>query len=438
MQEHPVLSQVALGYSPMIDRQRNVVATRLTVFPQQPDSTPDPAALLRALAEVWPETSGEPDNQPLSLSPRPLNPGAVSQRGALAAAAVKPPVSLNLAGEGLLRAVMAAIGQGSSPQLMIEVPAFMAGDAAHAAALHELHRAGSTLLIKGRPLSPLTPEVLALFSHSIVEADDDRRSAAPPPGAARQVTTVQAGARSSADIEAAFTRGAVAVLGWPFGGPDDAPPKPAGRSAVPTDVKVVMELINGVDREAPVGQLEAILKRDPTLAFRLMRYLNSPAFGLRVEINSFGHALMMLGYQRLKRWLSLLLASSAKGVNARPVMYAAVRRGLLMEELARDQGDAEMRGEMFICGVFSLLDRLLQQPFSELLSSLPVPDRVQQALRNDAGDGGPYMPYLQLVQAIEQESLFDIREHAETLMLGTAAVNRALLLALRAGRQLDT
>lgn len=443
MQEHPVLGQVALGYSPMIDRQRNVVATRLTVFPNQPDSAPDPAALLRALAEVWPDAT-EQASQPLSFSsPRPLNPGAVSQRAAQAAAAVKPPVSLNLAGEGLLREVMGAIGQGSSPQLMIEVPAFMAGDSAHAAVLHQLHRAGSTLLIKGRPLTPLTPEVLALFSHSIVEAGDDRRSAAPPPqGATRNVTTVQAGARSSADIEAAFNRGAVAVLGWPW---DDAPPKPAGRSAVPTDVKVVMELINGVDREAPVSQLEAVLKRDPTLAFRLMRYLNSAAFGLSVEINSFGHALMMLGYQRLKRWLALLLASSAKGVNAQPVMYAALRRGLLMEELCRDNGpgqnDSEMRGEMFICGVFSLLDRLLQQPFSELLTSLPVPERVQQALRhdgNDGGEGGPYLPYLQLVRAIEQESLFDIREHSETLMLGTAAVNRALLLALRAGRQLDT
>jgi len=58
-----------------------------------------------------------------------------------------------------------------------------------------------------------------------------------------------------------------------------------------------------------------------------------------VEINSFGHALMMLGYQRLKRWLALLLASSAKGSNAKPTMYAAVRRGLLMEELAREHGD---------------------------------------------------------------------------------------------------
>ena len=48
-------------------------------------------------------------------------------------------------------------------------------------------------------------------------------------------------------------------------------------------------------------------------------------------------------------------------------MFASVRRGLLMEELARHIGDQEMRNELFICGVFSLLDRLFQQPLAELL-----------------------------------------------------------------------
>jgi len=37
MNEHPILGQVVLGYSPMIDRQRTVTATRLTVFPVRPD-----------------------------------------------------------------------------------------------------------------------------------------------------------------------------------------------------------------------------------------------------------------------------------------------------------------------------------------------------------------------------------------------------------------
>lgn len=427
MQEHPVLGQVALGYTPMINRQREVVATRLTVFPERPDAVPDAGALLAALQEVWPAADADAAaQQPLKLSPRPLDPSA---RGARAPGA-RPPVTLNLAGEGLLRGVMAA---NPTTQFMIEVPAFMASDAAIAAQLQQLHAAGNLLMIKGRPLQPLPPEVLALFSHSVVEMGEDRRTgeATPEVAALRKITTVQAGARTSEEVEASFQRGAVAVLGWPM---DDAPPKPSARGSVPSDVNTVMTLISGVERERPVAELEAVLKRDPALAFRLMRYLNSPAFGLSVEINSFGHALMMLGYQRLKRWLALLLASSAKGVNATPVMYAAVRRGLLMEELGREQGDAEMRGEMFICGVFSLLDRLLQQPFAELLPNVPVPERVAQALR---GEGGPYQPYLELVRAMEQESIYDTRERAEALMLGPSTVNRAVLVALRAARQLD-
>jgi c-di-GMP phosphodiesterase len=424
MFDHPVLGQVALGYSPIIDRQRAVVATRLTVFPERPDAALDAAALLQALQEVWPAPAGSAE---LQLTLRPLQP-----RGEPAAAAVAfTPVSLNLAGEGLLDAVMRAT---PPPHLMLEVPAFMATEPAHAPALQALKAAGAVLLIKGRPLVPVAPELLACFSHAIVDASEDRRgSAAPQPGV-RQVSTVQAGVRTTAAADQAFQRGAVAVLGWPF---DDALPAAAARGKVATDIQVVMELIQGVDREEPVQKLEGVLKRDPTLAFRLLRYLNSPAFGLSAEVNSFGHAIMMLGYARLKRWLALLLASSSKGANAKPLMFAAVRRGLLMEELGRTQSDAEMRGEMFICGVFSMLDQLLQQPMAELLKSVPVPERVRQTLLADEPGGGAYGPYLQLARAVESESVFDIRECTERLLLGPGDVNRAVLAALRQARQLD-
>jgi c-di-GMP phosphodiesterase len=421
MQEHPILAQVMLGYSPMIDRQRAVIATRLTIFPERPDATPDAGALLAALADVWPAPVGIQAPK-LALNLRPLDPAAVKARSA---AAALQPLALNIAGEALLQAVMAA---QPAPHLMLEVPAFMAGDPQHAAALLALRDAGSTLLIKGRPLSELPRELLPCFSHSIVELDEERRVGQAPPPHARDISTVQSGVRTLAQVDQAFQRGAIATLGWPI---DDVVAKPAGRAVVPPDVQVVLELISGVEREEPVPRLEAVLKKDPTLAFRLMRYLNSPAFGLSVEINSFGHALMMLGYQRLKRWLALLLASSAKDANAKPVMFAAVRRGLLMEELGRNAGDAEMRGEMFICGVFSLLDHLLRQPFTELFKSVPVAQRVQQALLDDSG---PFHPYLELVRAIEQESLFDMRERADQLFMTPVEVNRALLAALAAAR----
>ena len=401
MTDHPVLAQVVLGYSPMIDRQRAVVATRLTVFPATPEALPNAAELLQALLAVWPG-----DGAP-----------------------AKPVLSLNLAGEHLLRDAMAA-AQG--PGVMIEVPAFMAGDPAHAPALQRLHAAGTSLLLKGRPLAPLPPDLLALFNHCVIEPDEERRHGAAPEGAAaRRIDTVVAGLRSGPDFDAAFQRGAAAAFGWPW---DENDPPPVSRGKQPSDIQTVLALISGVDKELPVSQLEAVLRRDPTLAYRLMRYLNSPAFGLRVEVNSLDHALRMLGYQRLKRWLAVLLASSAQGSHARPLMFAAVRRGLLMEELGGDKGDAELRGEMFICGVFSLLDRLLQQPFAELLPSLPVPERVQQALN---GGAGPHQPFLDLVRAIEGEALYDIRERAEVLMMGPATVNRALLKALHAARELD-
>jgi c-di-GMP phosphodiesterase len=143
---------------------------------------------------------------------------------------------------------------------------------------------------------------------------------------------------------------------------------------------------------------------------------------------------MMLGYQRLKRWLALLLATASKDVNLKPVMFAAVRRGLLMEELVRNSGDEEMRSEMFICGVFSLLDRMFQQPFAKLLDSIPVPERVRQALVERAG---PFHPFIRLVEAIEGEALFELREAADTLMMSVSEVNRAELRALMAATELD-
>jgi EAL and modified HD-GYP domain-containing signal transduction protein len=219
------------------------------------------------------------------------------------------------------------------------------------------------------------------------------------------------------------------VLGWPVEGTLGGGGKAAG-----ADLAVVTELIRRVDAGDSLDRLEAVLKNDPQLAFRLMRYINSAAFGLSVEISSFQHALMLLGYQKLKRWLALLLVSSSKAPDMKPAMFAAVRRGLVMEELSRGNADDTMRSELFICGVFSLLDRMLGQSFAELFESVPVSDTVRQALVDDAG---PYAPYLTLARALEQGVRSDIRDAADAAFLGLAEVNAALLRALTSARELD-
>lgn len=398
-----LLGQVALSYSPMIDRNRTVSATRLTVFPLQPGARLDAGALLAAVAEVWPAGDSQ--------------------------------VSLNALSENLLTELLSA---RPSANVMLEVPAFMAGDPAHTAAIQALHGHGNTLLIKGRPLKELPRDVLPCFKHSIIDLADDRRVAdnAAPASVTRKIGHVQSGVRSIADMEGAFERGAVAVLGWPI---DDAITqsangKPDPKKAAAPDLQVMVELIRRVDKAEPIDKLEDTLRRDPTLAFKLMRYINSPAFGLSVEISSFRHAIMMLGYTRLKRWLALLLATGSKDANLKPVMFAAVRRGMLMEELVRNLNDDEMKGELFICGVFSLLDRMFKQPFAELLKTIPVPERVYLALAEGAG---PYKPYCDLVRAVEGDQLDDIRSACDALIADPAEINRALLKALANAATLD-
>ena len=398
MNDHPILGHVVFGYSPMIDRERNVMATRLTVFPSRPDVAIDAGALLEAVADVWPEGSGS--------------------------------VSLTEVLESLLHDLMVA---RPSPNVMVEVPAFMAADIAHTEAITGLFARGNTLMLKGRPRTELPREVLPCFKHSIIDVQEERRSdAVPAPGVVRQITHLQAGVRTLGELEASFQRGAVAVLGWPI---DDAvQPRPG---AMQPDLATIVELMRRVDAEEPANRLDEVLKRDPTLAFKLLRYINSPAFGLRVEVSSFQHALMLLGYQRLKRWLALLLASASKDRDMKPVMFASLRRGLLMERLAQASvggGDDQMRNEAFICGVFSLLDRLMSQPFAELLTSVPVPDAVRQALVEGSG---PYHPFIEVVRAVENESIYDIREAGERLLLGTAEINRAVLAALAAAARIQ-
>jgi EAL and modified HD-GYP domain-containing signal transduction protein len=394
---HAILEHVILGCGALFDARRTPMSTRLTVHPVTEGAAPDPNGLLAALDDAWPTEAG--------------------------------PMSLNLTSEAWLSALMDV---KTPPHLMIEVPAFLASDPVWDQRIRDRAAEGLMMVLKGRPLSPLPAVLMACFKCAIVDRADDRRltDAPPPGGAVRSLPFVQSGNATPAEAGDSFKRGAQAVLGWPLGDPPDGD-KP--KKGVPGSVQVVMDLIQRVEREEPAAKLEAVLRGDPSLAFRLMRYINSPGFGLSVEINSFSHALMMLGYGRLKRWLALLMTSAIDDPDLKPMMFLAVRRGLFMEELARNHGDETTRNEVFLCGVFSLLDRMLGQTFGQLLGSLPVPERVAQALVQGEG---PYRPYLELAMAVEMESPIDIRDHTEAMMLSSGEVNRAALKAMGTARQL--
>ena len=384
--KHPVLAQLALGYAPLYDKQRQVMATRLTCMPLKPDVTVDTAALLVALQEALPD---------------------------------KPAV-LNLPHEAALAELLS---HTLPANLSLEIPSFLAAGLAPAL------EGKKGFLLKGAASAPLGGERSA-FKAVELDLDDLRRGLQDPNKLPLWCNVV----RSAEEANEAFQRGAQAVFGLPVDGVFEPVAGAPVKAEVSADLQVLITLMSQVDRGEDVDKMEATLKRDPSLAFKLLRYMNSAAFGLPVEVTSFRHAMMLLGLTRLKRWLALLLATASKDNTMRPVMWAALRRGLLMEELSKSLQDSDAKDEMFICGLFSLLDHLLKTPFAKLLDAIPCPERVRQAL---VEGGGPYQPYLELVRAIEGESAFDYRQAAEGLMMGPSELNHAVLNSLLKGAQLE-
>jgi EAL and modified HD-GYP domain-containing signal transduction protein len=202
-------------------------------------------------------------------------------------------------------------------------------------------------------------------------------------------------------------------------------PAQAARGLNPAQA-VILQLMNLVTRNADIREIESVLKRDPAISYKLFRYINSVGFGLGTEIHSIRHAVTMLGYSTLHRWLALLLATASSSDYAAPLMKTAIIRGRFAELLGASLLPKSEAENLFVAGMFSVLDRLLGQTMEEVLSHIPLSEALCEALLSRSGI---YGPFLALAESCEQA---DGRSAAlaDALFLGADQVNRAHLAAL--------
>ncbi len=197
---------------------------------------------------------------------------------------------------------------------------------------------------------------------------------------------------------------------------------------------IILQLMQMVQKNEDIPKIEAVLKRDPALSYKLLRFINSAGFGAAREIQSLRQAIAMLGYAPMYRWLTLLLATASTSGYSPVLMETAVVRGRLAELLAAKflpRGEGE---NVFVTGMFSLLDRLLGLPMQEVLDTIQLPDEVVAALLTR---GGMYGPYLALAEACELNSNL-VSSLAASLNLTPLDVNKAHLSALAWAQNVST
>jgi c-di-GMP-related signal transduction protein len=188
---------------------------------------------------------------------------------------------------------------------------------------------------------------------------------------------------------------------------------------------LIVQLMQMIQRNEDVRAIEAALKHDAALTYRLLRYINSPSVGMAVEIHSLRHAVAMLGYSPLYRWLSLLLATSNKA-SSPFMMKKAILRGRFVELMGQGMLPPSESDNLFVAGMFSLLDQLLGVSMEGVLRKVQLTESVQQAILSR---GGLYGPFVALAESCELDD-GQASRLAEALFLSAAQVNAAQLSAL--------
>ncbi|MGL4752126.1 MAG: EAL and HDOD domain-containing protein [Aeromonadaceae bacterium] len=172
-------------------------------------------------------------------------------------------------------------------------------------------------------------------------------------------------------------------------------PEIVQRKTLSESQMTVMQLLKEVNSpELDYDRLEELLNRDLSLAYKLMRYVNNLRYRAADPITSFRHATVFLGQQEMRRFVSLVSATSG-GENKSTELYRmSLIRGRFCELLSLHRHGWTDPAEAFLCGLFSLLEAILDQPFAEILEQIPLSDSIKQALLEKRGELAFYLAFV--------------------------------------------
>jgi c-di-GMP phosphodiesterase len=174
--------------------------------------------------------------------------------------------------------------------------------------------------------------------------------------------------------------GADYVQGFYF----SAPGVVAGRELPGFKLSYLQLLRAAYAAEVDFDELAAIVKRDVALSYKLLKYVNSAAFGVRGEVVSVITALTLLGVRQVRSWAGLATVSGVVAPRTQELAVLAATRARFCESLGQSLGVANPH-DCFALGMFSLLDVMLGKPIEEALADVPLSEPVVDALQGRPG-----------------------------------------------------
>lgn len=191
------------------------------------------------------------------------------------------------------------------------------------------------------------------------------------------------------------------------------------RDLPPSKLSVLRFLAEVGREDASFERIEDLFKHDVGLTVRLLRYLNSAAFGWRHEIGSLRHALALMGLRPLRKWAMMMGMLTLCDDRPGELAVTALARGRFAERIGPASGLERQDDELFLTGMLSLADTMVGRPVADVIEGLALPDAVRVAL---LGGSNALGSVLQLVTAWERGDWAGV----EASRVGTALDGRVL------------
>ena len=176
------------------------------------------------------------------------------------------------------------------------------------------------------------------------------------------------------------------------------------------------QLVIAVTKEIPdVEEIEQIISRDASLTYRLLRIVNSVHFALRHKTASVKQAVMVLGIDRLKKWVYLLSFDKDTEMDetSEDVLKLSLLRATFCSELLGFAKDMPItKSEGYLMGMFSSMGLLVDAPMEDILQEVPLNDTIRNALIRHEGRCAIL---LDLVESYERAEWDNIKKYAEEL-----------------------
>jgi c-di-GMP-related signal transduction protein len=197
---------------------------------------------------------------------------------------------------------------------------------------------------------------------------------------------------TQADRAVALAEGCTLFQGYFF-----SRPVTVASRTLPQNHFVYMRLLAALNRRpADLGEIERLVMSDASLTYRVLRLANSALFGLTSEVTSVRGALIMVGDDAVRRMVSVAVVGALAGNRFSPLLSMALVRARFCELLAARTGAAS--DELYLLGLLSLLDALLETPIERILEALPIVPEMKSAL---AGKPTGQLCALNLVRCLE-------------------------------------